>query len=211
VTTQFPARLLFEVTADCAYVVDPWSVAPSQWGPALPPLGELDGAPPFAQVYVAWNNEGLYVAAQIPKQGPIVGNRRRPTSGDGMQLWVDTQPEQSGHRATRYCHHFVILPRAPGVAGPLAWQQQIRRARSRPPLCDAEDIEVEVSREEGQYLLQVGLTSAALNGFEPHEHSEIGFNYLIHDTAAGRQLWSCPAQVPYQRDPTFWGRLRLVR
>lgn len=207
---QFPSRLLFEVTADCPYVARPLSVAPAEWGPALPPLGELDGTPPFAWVYVAWNEQGLYVAAQIPKQGPLVGNRRRPASGDGMQLWIDTQPEQSGHRATRFCHHFIILPRAPGAEGPLAWQQHIRRARSRPPLCDPEDIQIKVAREQGHYLLQVGLGPEALNGFTPHTECEIGFNYLIHDTAAGRQLWSCPPQAPYPRDPSFWGRLRLV-
>ena len=208
--TRFPSRLLFAATADCPYLATPWSVPPVEWQPALPPLGELDGLPPFAAVHVAWNEQGLSVAALVPKRGPLVGNRRRPASGDGMQLWVDTQPEESGHRATRYCHHFVILPSAPGTEGPLAWEQHIRRARSHPPLCEPEDIRVEVSRGEGQYLLQVGLGHEALNGFEAGAGGEIGFNYLIHDTAAGQQLWSCPAQVPYQRDPTFWGRLRLV-
>ncbi len=208
---QFPSRLLFEVAADCPYVDRPFSLAPSEWGPALPPLSELDGTVPFAEVYVAWNEQGLYVAAQIPKDGPLVGNRRRPASGDGMQLWVDTRPEQSGYRATQYCHHFVILPRVPGSDEPLAWQQNIRRAWGRPPLCNPEEIKVEMQRAEGYYLLRVGLDTEVLNGFPLQADQQIGFNYLVHDTAAGRQLWSCPPQVPYDRNPPFWGRLRLVR
>ena len=206
----FPCRLLLAVTADCPYITEPWSGVPQEWGPPLPPLGELDGSQSFADVYVAWNEDGLYVAARIDKEGPIVGNRRRPQSGDGMQLWVDTQPDYSGHRATRYCYHFVILPGAPGCDKPLAWQQHIRRARQRPSLADPEAINVSVDQGDEEYLLRVGLGTDVLSGFEPQVGVELGFHYLIHDTAAGRQLWSCPPQVPYDRDPDFWGRLRLV-
>ena len=207
---RFPSRLLVAVTVDCSYIVEPWSMAPPEWGPPLPPLAELDGAPSFAEVYVVWNEGGLYVAARVQKEGPIVGNRRRPQSGDGMQLWVDTQPDYSGHRATSHCYHFVILPCVPGSDEPLAWQQHIRRARQRPLLANPEDIGVYLDRGDDEYLLRVGVGLEVLSDFEPQVGVELGFNYLVHDTAAGRQLWSCPPQVPYDRDPSSWGRLRLV-
>ena len=209
---QFPSRLLFRITADCPHVEQPLHSSPEDWpGLALPPLGELDGEETFAQVHVCWNERGLYVAAQIPKSGPIVGNRRRPASGDGMQLWLDTQPSQSGHRATQHCYHFVILPQVPAGAGPVAWQQHIRRARGRPRLCEPSSIRVEVKRLERSYRVVAGLPTGECLDWSPQADTELGFNYLIHDTAAGRQLWSCPQQAPYQYDPSYWGRLRLVR
>lgn len=209
---QFPARLLFKITADCPYVRQPLRTAPAAWPDALlPPLSELDGDEAFARVCVSWNKRGLYVAAEIPKQGPLVGNRRRPASGDGMQLWIDTQPDATNRRANYHCYHFVILPRAPGSPTPLAWQQPIRRAYSRPPICDPDAIHVAVERREESYQMVVGLPAGECLDWAPQVGGEIGFNYLIHDTRAGRQVWSCPHQAPYANDPSYWGRLRLTR
>ncbi len=209
---QFPSRLLFSITADCPYVKEPWASSPADRPEALlPPLSELDGDAAFAQVHVAWNERGLYVAAEIPKQGPLVGNRQRPSSGDGMQLWIDTEPDATGGRANQHCYHFVILPQTPGHNRPVAWQQHIRRAHGRPPLCDPEAIQVEVQRGDESYWMRVGLPVGQCLDWAPESGSEVGFNYLIHDTAAGRQTWSCPPQAPYPNDPSYWGRLRLVR
>ena len=208
----FPSRLLFTVTADCPYVEEPLASAPGEWpGALLPPLGELDGEQNFARVCTAWNEHGLYVAAEVPKRGAIVGNRQRPASGDGLQIWLNTDPGESDWRANEHCYHFIILPRVPGREAPLAWQEPIRRARGRAPLCDPADIQVSVAREEGLYRVVVALSARRCLRFAPGPDAELGFEYLIHDTTAGRQLWSSPLPAPYATNPSYWGRLRLVR
>ena len=208
---QFLSRLLFEITADCPRVMAPLNTAPEDWPASpLPPLGELDGEEPFARVYVSWNDSGLFVAARVPRGGRLAGNRQRPASGDCLQLWIDTNPQEGRHRADRHCYHFIILPQVPGSDKPMAWQQHIRRARGRPPLCNPEQIWVTVNQEEESYQILVGLSTPECLDFVPQVGTEVGFNYLINDTKLGRQLWSCPPQSDYAKDPSWWGRLHLV-
>ncbi len=208
---QFLSRLLFQITADCPRVSEPVNTAAEDWPDGLlPPLGELDGEEPFARVYVSWNESGLYIASNIPRGGRLVGNRQRPDSGDCLQLWIDTNPEEGRRRADRHCYHFIILPQVPGGDKPVAWQQHIRRARGRPPLCDAEQIRATVNHKEESYQMLVSLLVPECLDFAPQAGTEVGFNYLINDTSLGRQLWSCPHHADYAKDPSCWGRLRLV-
>ncbi len=208
---QFLSRLLFQVTADCPRVVAPLNMAPEDWpGGLLPPLGELDGEEPFARVYAIWNESGLYIASDIPRGGRLVGNRQRPDSGDCLQLWIDTSPEEGRRRADRRCYHFIILPQVPGRDEPMAWQQHIHRARGRPPLCDPQQIRATVNQEEESYQMLVGLRTPECLDFAPQCGMEVGFNYLLNDTSLGRQLWSCPHHADYAKDPSCWGRLHLV-
>jgi len=208
---QFLSRLLFQVTANCPRVPDPANTAPEDWpGGLLPPLAELDGEEPFARVCTSWNEHGLYLACIVPRSGRLVGNRLRPDSGDCLQLWIDTNPEEGSRRANQHCYHFIILPQVPGREGPMAWPQHIRHARSRPPLCDPQQIQAMVKQAEQSYQMLVGLPTPGCLDFVPQVGTEVRFNYLINDTKLGRQLWSCPAQADYAQDPNCWGRLRLV-
>lgn len=213
---DFPSRMLFRPIASCPRLRQPIVLDGdlADWSgiPALPPLGELDGERTFAQVYVAWSEEGLYLAERCAKPGGTVTvNRRRPASGDGLQVWIDTRAAQTAHRASRFCHHFLLLPRGggPGRGEPVAWQANLRRARERPPLCDPSQIRL-ASRVEGDsYCLEVLLPTHLLNGFEPRAGERIGFNYFAHDVPGGKQVWSSPRAMPFDTDPSLWGLLEL--
>ena len=181
--------------------------------PALPRLSELDGERAFAEVFVAWSEAGLYIAERCAKpEGVVVSNRRRPHSGDGLQVWIDARASQTSHRANRFCHHFILLPRGGGGnrMEPMGWQVNIRRARERPPVCKPEEIVIGSQIGEGFYTIEAFLPARILNGFEPHVGMRLGFNYFAHDIPGGKQHWSSPRAMPMETDPSLWGLLELV-
>lgn len=213
---EFPSRMLFRPVALCPRLEPPppidGDLADWEGVPPLTDLGDLDGEAGFAQVQVAWSEAGLFIAYRCPKpEGAVVVNRRRPHAGDGLQVWVDTRATQDAHRASRFCHHFILLPRGggPGGADAVAWQVNIRRARERPPLCDPRRISVASVIGEGFYTIEAHLPAEVLHGFEGHAGERIGFNYLAHDIPAGRRHWSAPPDLPVETDPSLWGLLEL--
>jgi hypothetical protein len=213
---DFPSRLLFRPIAACPRIrpapridgdLGDWAAVPP-----LPPLAEYDAEAVFADICVAWDESGLYIAERCERPSGVVAvNRRRPHAGDGLQVFIDTRATQGTHRATRFCHHFVLLPRSGGGtrSEPVGWQAPIMRARERAPLCAPQDIEIASSIHEGFYVIEAHLPARILNGFEPRPGARIGFNYHVHDVVGGRRLWSSPRGFPADRDPSLWGILEL--
>jgi len=212
---EFPSRMLFRPIMLCPRVATPpldGTLSGLEHLPALPPLSELDGRDSFARVWVAWNEEGLFIAGRFPKPtGTVAVNRRRPHSGDGLQVWVDTRATQTAHRASRFCHHFVLLPKGGGAARsrPVAWQNRIRRAREHAPVCDPDQIRIASLIGDGYYTIEAHLPASVLTGFEAREGARLGFNYLAHDVPAGRQLWASAHGFPSDTDPSLWGLIEL--
>jgi hypothetical protein len=214
---MFPSRMLFRPVVLCPRLEPAPSVDGdlADWDvvPPLPPLEELDAEKTVAEVFVGWREDGVYVAARFPKpHGPVVVSRQRPHSGDGLQVWVDTRATQDAHRATRFCHHFILLPRGggPGRDQAVAWQANIRRARERSPLADPSDLTVAARAGGGIWTLEAHLPARALNGFEGRAGTRLGFTFLAHDVPGGRQFWTAPRDLPVETDPSLWGTLELV-
>ncbi len=211
---DFPSRLLFQAVAPCPRCeqirIDGES---GDWMaiPDLPALPALDGEAPFAELKVAYGDTGLYLALRVPKDVPIAVNRQRPHNGDGLQVWVDTRGVSGGHRATRFCTHFVLLPAGGGVNRnePTGFQRPIRRALDQPPMCDPDDISIAVSVAAEAYFMEALLPANILVGFEPEPGNVIGFHYLVTDLFHGRQTYAIGDEFPYAWDPSTWGRLRL--
>lgn len=213
----FPSRMLFKPVVACPRLEVPPVVDGdvSDWEgvPALPPLERLDGEQPVATVWVGWREEGLYVAAWFAKPaGPVVVSRQRPMSGDGLQLWVDTRASGDAHRATRFCHQFVLLPKGGGTgrSEAVAWQANIRRAREKAPVAAAGSLPVAAQTGPNWWAIEAHLPAAALNGFEPRAGVRLGFTYLAHDVPGGRQFWTAPRDLPADTDPSLWGTLELT-
>lgn len=214
---EFPSRILFKPTSDCHRIAPKPTIDGdlADWGDLkpLPRLCELDGHEGFADVWVAWADDGLYIAERCPKpQGTVSVNRQRPHAGDGLQAWVDTRATQNAHRATRFCHQFIFLPKGAGAgrSQATAWQANIRRARERASLCNPSDIRIASFIGEGFYTIEAHLPLHVLGGFGPSVGSQIGFNYVVHDIPSGSQRWSAPRGFPMDWDPSLWGLLELV-
>lgn len=212
---SFPSRLLFHPTVDCPRVEDIVVDGDlSDWAgiSPLPPLCALDGQQPFAEVRIAWSTKGLYVAISTERDEPVAVSRQRPHSADSLQLWIDTRGSTSGRRATRFCHHFILLPSGGGPSRrePIGWQERIRRALDQGSMAAPDDLVV-AARHDGQvYTLEALLPAEALHGFEPEAGQLIGFTYLITDLVRGRQTYACSDAFPYPHNPETWSRLRLA-
>jgi hypothetical protein len=214
---EFPSRLLFKTVVTCRRM----PAAPridgdlSHWeGIApLPHLGSIEGVPPAGDVWVAWSEAGLYVAARVEKSSAVVSNRRRPQNGDGLQIIVDTRAVQNVHRATRFCHLFILLPKGGGLAGdaPIAWQAEIPGARESARLCKPGDIPIAATTDtaRGFYTLEAALPAAVLTGWEPAPGVRLGFQYWLHDVQRGSETWSTSPDFPAMQDPSLWGLLEL--
>ena len=177
----------------------------------LPDLGALEGRDGFAQVHLAWDRKGLYLALGVPGKTNVTSHRQQPQSADAFMIWIDTRDVRDVHRATRFCHHFVALPRGggPDRQSATAWQQPIRRAREEAPLCDPKKIRIASHITSAGYQLELALPAAVLNGYNPDQCARLGFTYLVCDHEHGWQTWATPGGHPYQFDPSTWAAVEL--
>jgi hypothetical protein len=180
----------------------------------LPDLGKLDDRSSFGELRMAWNQQGLAVAALIRgKRQPLRCDSKGPDRSDGVQIWIDTRNTQSIHRASRFCHHFCLLPR--GGEGekekPVAVQLPIARAKEAAPMGDPGDILLTVDVTRDGYLLEAWLPASVLHGYDPEAQSRLGFYYELRDAELGEQTLAVGPEFPYAADPSLWGTLELVK
>ena len=109
-----PNRAFFQAAFPCVFRAD----APvidgeiNDWDTAylVPDLTGVEGKTPFADVYMAWRDNGLFFAVDVKGSGGRAPNVRQPLRGDGFQVWIDTRDVRSASRGSRYCHHFSFWP-----------------------------------------------------------------------------------------------------
>jgi len=186
----------------------------SEWpsGTLLPDLGELDGRRGFAEVRLTWDEQGLYVGLRVTNKRNVVSHRQRPRAADALFLWVATRDVRDVHRASRFCHQFVALPRGGGTdrQKATAWQSPIHRAREQAPQCEPGRLKVASAVEADSYGLELILPASVLNGFEPDECPRLGLTYLVCDHEHGWQSWTSPHHLPFDWDPSTWGTVELA-
>jgi hypothetical protein len=172
----------------------------------LSPLAGLDAVTEFAEWRVAWNPAGLAVSVAVQgKRRPTQGDGRTPTQSDGVQLWIDTRCTQSVHRATRFCHHFCLLPGGEGFAvkSPAATRMSIPQAREEPP-ASMDSVRLWSARTDDGYQLEAWLPTESLTGFDPESHARLGVYSLVIDAELGEQPLTVGREFPFETDPSLW-------
>lgn len=213
---MIPPRGAFRFAVPCRYRKTLWSAKGLNLGPeyGLVYPGELDGAPQFADVRAAWNEEGLAFSVRTSgKKRPAWCRSSRMVESDGLNVWIDTRPTQMIHRASRFCHHFAFLPTGAGKTGndPAAGQLLINRAKEQASPSSGRQLHVRSEPRVDGYVLECFLEAAALTGFAPDEQPQIGFTYLVLDAELGQQTFTVGAPFPYREDPSLWALLDLVK
>ena len=179
----------------------------------LPISGELSQGANFGDIRIAWNESGLGFRVEVTgKIQPVRCEYGQILSSDGLQLWIDTRNTQNIHRASRFCHHFCILPTGSSRdrSKPMARQLPLARAKEEGPLCDPRQIAVEADVHAGGYVMEVWLPAEILHGYDPESNSRLGFYYLLRDQELGDQLLSVGPEFPFDHDPSLWWTLELV-
>jgi hypothetical protein len=167
----------------------------------------------FADVRMAWSPDGLAfdVRVQGKKQPPWCRESRLDES-DGLQVWIDTRATHNIHRASRYCHRFVFLPAGGGRRQdePLADQLLVNRARENARPIRPRELQVASRVTKSGYRLSALVPAVALGGYDPVQHRQIGFTYMVRDRELGMQTFSAGPAFPFDEDPSCWATVELV-
>lgn len=237
--TLVAPRFLFRFAVDVRRATMPWPVrGVASRGTLLDEsfslisLGELDGERGFADVRMAWSPEGLIWTVAVAGKTQLPWCREsRLEDSDGLQVWVDTRCTTNVHRATRFCHRFVFLPRGGGrdAADPVADQLLINRARENARPVRPRELQVRSRVTATGYELAAFAPAAVLGGYDVRNgdireenlregdssggqegNQRLGFTFALLDRELGLQTFSAGAGFPYEEDPSCWAEVALV-
>lgn len=216
-----PNRFLVRIAHPCPYVKDvPRDTEKDDHLVDLPEsarienFAALDEQKNFADVRLAWNEFGLAVQVEVKgKEQVAVGDSDKPKSSDGIWLLIDTRDARASHRASRYCHHFMLLVAGGGADKdqPFVSQAKINRAQQDAPAMNLGDVLFRTERIKGGYRLEAFIPAAALSGFDPQEHPRLGMYYVVRDQELGDQFLGVNWDFPFAEDPSLWAVLELVK
>lgn len=213
-----PNRFLFRVAYPCRYIAeiprDGDDLLDLPDGCRIDNYTDMDGRRDFADVRVAWNEEGIGFQVEVRgKEQPPVGDAARPRHSDGVSLWIDTRDARTGHRASRHCHQFHFMPAGGGEEkeDPAFVQTKINRAAQDAPLAPSGSVPFQFLHRKGGWRLEAFLPAAVLNGFDPEQNPRLGFYYAIRDAELGEQSLTVGSDFPYAEDPSLWSVLELKR
>jgi len=212
---ELPVRAMFDVCVPVHRRTERLTIDGklTEWSDAyrLPDLAAMDGTPGYAEVYMAWDEQGLYFAVKVDGKKKVESHPKRPWKGDALFLWVDTRDVRDALRAGRFCHHFLVMPLGGGRGrSAKAWQTRIHRAREQAPICDESLLSVASRIKTNGYTLELAIPAEALNGYDPAECSRLGFTYFMTDINHGQQQWNVPPHLPFGHDPSTWAAIELV-
>lgn len=208
--------ILFRFAVPCLYTQQKWTASGIKLGQEhrLPCFAELAGKQPFADVRLAWSEQGIAFNATVTgKQQPPWCRDSRIDDSDGLQLFLDTRNTQNIHRAGRFCHRFAFLPIGAGhkLDEPVAVLLAINRAKESPREIDPAALKVRCQRLQDGYALEGFIPAAALTGYSPTDQPAIGFSYAVIDRELGWQTFTVGPELPFIEDPSLWGTLELMR
>ena len=214
-----PYRFLVRLMYACPYVADlprddEDALLELPESARLDPFAEIDAAPRFADVRLAWNETGLGLQVEVRgKESPPLGDPDRLRQSDGVTLWIDTRGDRSGHRATKTCHQFHFLAAGAGSERdePLFAQTKIHRALQDAPLASSGDVPFRVDRAKKGYRVEAFLSANVLYGWDPEQNPRLGIYYAVRDFELGEQTPGVGSEFPFAEDPSLWATLELVK
>lgn len=183
-------------------------------GELLPHLGALDARDQFAPVWACWNETGLAIAARVEKKkSPLRCDPASFWAGDNLRLCLDMRDARANKRATRYCQQFFFLPTGSGRGQKkaVAGTTKFKRARADAPTIPSERIQVASKVHRNGYAIEAFIPADCLSGFDPSEHSRIGFYYILEDADHGQQYMTVGDDLYWYVDPSTWATAVLYQ
>ena len=196
----------FALSADLSYLADHSHLSKNKY--LLPSTSQFLAEESFADVHMSWNQEGVFleIESHKPLEDVHYPDFRK---GDSIELFFDTRDLKTTGFATRFCHHFVILPKE--VQGIKAQEITKFRAEDSHPLCDPDEILIETTPTKKGFITRVGLPSSILYGFDPSSFDRLGFTYRINRASNQPQHFAISSkQVTIEQQPALWASLKLT-
>jgi len=212
---KVPLRRYFRFAFPCPHLAQAPTIDGdlSDWPAAnrLPDWSRLEGQEPFAEVYLGWQETGLFVALSVPDKARVRVDQQPFWKGDCLEVWIDTRNDKTRREFDEFCRHFYFLPRGGGPDGQAALAGQAHpgglKEQTRPHL---PEVDVASVVTDHGYTLEAFLPASLLHGFAPQDHPEIGFTYHVNDVQKGQQALSVGKECPIHCNPSLWATARLV-
>ncbi|MHC5111115.1 MAG: DOMON domain-containing protein [Planctomycetota bacterium] len=180
----------------------------------LPCLGAVEDTEDFADWWAAWNESGIGFAVSVAgKKKPLQCDPERFWDGDNIRLMTDMRDARSNKRATRFCQQFYFLPTGGGKGDRAAvcGAAKVQRALADAPMPDPAEVRVAARVSKSGYFLEGRIGANGLSGFDPQEHSRIGFHLLVEDREMGQQYLTVGDELNWHIDPSTWATAVLAR
>jgi hypothetical protein len=175
----------------------------------LPEFSDLLAEVNFADVFMAWNEEGILLKVEVRKS---FEEAHYPDyqKGDALEFFFDTRDLKTAGFPTRFCHHFLVLPK--DVQGVQVQELSTFRTEDTHPLCDPDEIEVKTTFAGRGYQMEIFFPAHVLHGYEPTSFDHLGFTYRIHRAKGPSQHFALSSLFyKIEQTPSLWGSLILKR
>lgn len=173
----------------------------------LPEFSDLLSEDPFAQVSMGWEQKGLLFEIEV-KQPFTECFFPEFQKGDSIELFIDTRDLKTAGFVTRFCHHFVILPKA--MDGIVAQEITAFRTDDRHELCDGSAISVESDFQKRSYSVNIFVPAECLHGYDPSSFERLGFTYRINRFGGDPQHFALSSDYfNIEKEPSLWSSMLL--
>lgn len=202
----------FQIQADCTYIEPGMFPSLSQRNSQkylLPNTSAICSEEHFADVAMGWNHEGIefLVTAKVPY---IQASYPNMTSGDSVELFLDTRDVKTSGFNTRFCHHFFFLPEA--VESQVAGEITRFRTEDVHELCNPKDLNVKAVLKNNGYAMHILIPIQCLFGYDPEQFSRVGFTYRINRASGLPQHFSVISdEYQVEQQPSLWSSIQLIK
>lgn len=174
----------------------------------LPNYEDLNDSEHFAEVYMAWDEEGLdfqFVVNQPFQMATYPDYQRK----DCIELFIHTRSESMSRYFNKFSHHFLVFPvKVSGIHG---MEITKFRGEDQHELCLPERLKVEADLEKKRYLVNVTLSKNELYGFDPQIAQEIRVNYRIHRYQNEPQIFFLGTLDQKDHHLSLWPKIQLIK
>jgi hypothetical protein len=164
-----------------------------------------------AKIYLGWDENNLYVAAEVKDDEPFTNEKEKGEiwNGDCLEIALGVNPEADPKRVFFVSgdYQMGLSPGNSEGIKPSIWIWQ----RTQPP------IDVEINSKElndgSGYIIEAKIPFSNFDSFKPKDNMVIGFDVAIDDadmtkTREVQMVWS--GSKDFYRDPSQWGKATFV-
>lgn len=172
----------------------------------LPKIPSLYREEVFADLYLAWSNEGLEIQCDLfkPFEGSYFPDIEK---GDALEILLDTRALVDLTYVHKYCHHFYFFPKE--IDGVSALEVTRFKTEEKHPLADPKNFHVETTFSKKGYSMKIGIPRISLFGYDPEEVRRLSFAYVVHSHKE-RQEFPLPEENWRLRNhPNLWAEINL--
>ncbi|MBS0615727.1 MAG: hypothetical protein JSR58_04150 [Verrucomicrobia bacterium] len=176
-------------------------------GKALPSTSDLFGETSFADVHFSWTQEGIALEVRVKHslKDVVYPDFEK---GDAFEFFFDTRDLKTAGFPTRFCHHFLVLPKE--VQSVQCLELTRFRTDDTHPLADGGDILVKPTFALKGYALQILFPAHVLHGYDPRVFDRLGFTYVLHRAGGAPQHFALSSRFySVEQQPSLWASIQL--